>query len=147
MDALLTTIVLWLSINFGLPATADLPKVEFARPIEITFFRYQAFTAEAQRQVLANQAADPATNGKREVVAVYDARRNRILLPQGWSGQIDEHCTVVERFRRHKPPVIETDRAGPVRNRTPCTLRLRLVQVPDGAFVFISHEQPTPSGT
>ena len=48
MDALLTTIVLWLSINFNLPGTFDLPKVEFVRPIEITFFRYQAFTAEAQ---------------------------------------------------------------------------------------------------
>ncbi len=47
---LLTTIVLWLSINFNLPGTFELPKVEFVRPIEIAFFRYQAFTAEAQRQ-------------------------------------------------------------------------------------------------
>ncbi len=95
MDALLTTIVLWLSINFNLPGTFDLPKVEFVRPIEITFFRYQAFTAEAQRQVLASQAADNATNGRREVVAVYDARRTRILLPQGWNGQTPAEVSVV----------------------------------------------------
>jgi len=95
MDALLTTIVLWLSVNFGLPGTADLPKVEFVRPIEITFFRYQAFTAEAQRQVLASQVNDTAKNGRREVVAVYDVRRNRILLPQGWNGQTPAEVSVV----------------------------------------------------
>jgi hypothetical protein len=95
MDALLTTIVLWLSVNFNLPGTFELPKVEFVRPIEITFFRYQAFTAEAQRQVLASQAADNATNGRREVVAVYDARRNRILLPHGWNGQTPAEVSVV----------------------------------------------------
>jgi hypothetical protein len=95
MDALLTTIVLWLSVNFNLPGTFDLPKVEFVRPIEIAFFRYQAFTAEAQRQVLASQAADTATDGRREVVAVYDARRNRILLPHGWNGQTPAEISVI----------------------------------------------------
>jgi hypothetical protein len=95
MDALLTTIVLWLSVNFNLPGTFDLPKVEFARPVEITFLRYQAFTAEAQRQVLASQAADNTTSGRREAVAVYDARRNRILLPYGWTGQSPAEVSVV----------------------------------------------------
>jgi hypothetical protein len=45
--------------------------------------------------VLANQAADTATNGRREVVAVYDARRNRILLPHGWNGQSPAELSVV----------------------------------------------------
>jgi len=95
MDTLLTTIVLWLAVNFNLPATHELPKVEFVRPVEIMFFRYQAFTAQAQREVLARQAADTSTNGKREVVAVYDSRRNRILLPHGWSGQTPAEMSVV----------------------------------------------------
>jgi len=95
MDALLTAIALWLSANFNLPANFEQPKIEFVRPVEITFFRYQAFTAEAQRQVLAGQTTDNATNGHREVVAVYDARRNRILLPHGWSGQTPAELSVV----------------------------------------------------
>lgn len=95
MDALLTTIVLWLSINFNLPATHDLPRVEFARPVEITFFRYQAFTAEAQREVLARQAADTSSRERRETVSVYDARRSRILLPNGWSGQTPAEMSVL----------------------------------------------------
>ena len=97
MDALLTTIVLWLSVNFNLPGTPDLPKVEFVRPIEISFFRYQAFTAEAQRQVIASQASNNTntSDGRREVVAVYDARRNRILLPHGWNGQTPAELSVL----------------------------------------------------
>jgi len=96
MDALLTAIALWLSANYNLPANVEQPKIEFARPIEITFFRYQAFTAEAQRQVMASRAstAGPQQNS-RETVAVYDARRNRILLPNGWSGQTPAELSMV----------------------------------------------------
>jgi hypothetical protein len=86
MDALLAAIVLWLSANFGLPAGFDFPRVEFVRPIEIAFFRYHAFSAEAQRQVLAAYDNAEKDSGRRQVVAVYDDQRDRILLPQGWSG-------------------------------------------------------------
>jgi hypothetical protein len=87
MDALLTAIVLWLSLNFGLPASFDHPKVEFAPPLEITFLRFQAFTAEARRQVLTTYAQSGAPDRRREVVAVYDSKRNTIVLPLGWSGR------------------------------------------------------------
>ena len=95
MDALLTAIALWLSANYNLPANVDQPKIEFVRPIEISFFRNQAFTAEAQRQVLAMQANANAQDSRREAVAVYDSRRNRILLPHGWSGQTPAEISVV----------------------------------------------------
>ena len=74
MDALLTAIALWLSANYNLPANVDQPKIEFVRPIEISFFRNQAFTAEAQRQVLAMQANANAQDSRREAVAVYELR-------------------------------------------------------------------------
>ena len=94
MDALLSAIVVWLSFNFGLPATYDHPKIEFVRPIEIAFFRYQAFTTEAQRQVVANANVYSPT-GRREVVSVYDDRRNIILLPEGWTGRSPAELSVL----------------------------------------------------
>jgi hypothetical protein len=95
MEALLTAIVVWLSVSFGLPASYDHPRIEFVPPIQIAFFRYQAFTAEAQREVLARYAAAGAENGRREVVAVYDDRRKRILLPEGWSGKTPAELSVL----------------------------------------------------
>jgi len=96
MDVLLTAVVLWLSANFELPAYYVHPKVEFARPIEIAFLRYEAFTAEAQQRVIAlNEANTKAVSGNREVVSVYDARRKRILLPEGWEGRTPAELSVV----------------------------------------------------
>ena len=84
MQQLLTVIVTWLSINYGLPATGDMPAVRFAPPMEIAFLSYGAFTVEAQREVVARYAALPLGE-RREVVAAYDTRRDTILLPEGWS--------------------------------------------------------------
>jgi hypothetical protein len=94
MDALLTAIVVWLSANFELPAYYVPPKVEFAQPIEIAFLRYEAFTKQAQQQVIALTAAN-AASGNREVVSVYDARRKRILLPEGWQGRTPAELSIV----------------------------------------------------
>ena len=95
MDALLTAIVLWLSINFGIPANYDHPRIEVVPSIEIAFLRYEAFTAQAQREVLASYANANGPGSRREVVAVYDDRRNRILLPQGWAGQSPAELSVL----------------------------------------------------
>ena len=95
MDALLTAIALWLSMNFGLNATYDHPRIDVVPSIEIVFLRHQAFTAEAQRQVLATYInANPPT-GRREVVAIYDDRTSRILLPEGWSGRSAAELSVL----------------------------------------------------
>ena len=68
MNALLTAIVTWLSINFGLPATYDHPKIEFMSDNAIYEIRY---------------GPNNSGNGTR-VFAVYDDLRKRILLPQTW---------------------------------------------------------------
>jgi len=41
MNALLTAIALWLSANFGLPATHDLPRVEHMAAIKMAELRYK----------------------------------------------------------------------------------------------------------
>ena len=84
MEALLTTIILWLSINYDLPAGDTLPAVRLADPAQIAFLHYQAFDASSQARVLAMNGALPLAE-RRVVVSVYDARRDEILLPYGWT--------------------------------------------------------------
>lgn len=86
MHNLLTVIVAWLSVNYGLPATTDMPQVRFAPPMEIAFLHYEAFTPEAQAQVVAAYR-DLPPGKRREVVSAYDTRRDTILLPEGWTSQ------------------------------------------------------------
>jgi hypothetical protein len=95
MDALLSAIVVWISINFGLPARYDHPQVALVRPIEITFVRHQAFTAEAQQQVIASYANDISPVGRRGVVSVYDLKKHIIMLPEDWSGRTPAELSVL----------------------------------------------------
>ena len=87
MQALLTALVTWLSINYGLPATDNLPDVRFVPPMEIAFVHYEAFTTESQQRVKAFYAIQPADEKRREIVSAYDTRRKTILLPEGWSAR------------------------------------------------------------
>jgi len=86
MQLLLTAIVTWLSIIYDLPATAEDPAVRFARPIDIAFLHYGAFTDVSRQHVLKHYAAQPLT-ARREVVSAYDDRQVTILLPIGWTGR------------------------------------------------------------
>lgn len=85
MQALLNAIVTWLSINFGLPANYDLPKIKFAAPMEIAFIRYGAFSAVRRREVTTAYAALPAAQ-RQSVVSVYQDKEKSIVLPLGWKG-------------------------------------------------------------
>src|SRR5262245_46738442 len=75
-------IVLWLSANFGLPATSTHPKIEIAPPAEIATKRYGAFN-----RVLPDVAG--------QTVAVYDSSRATIMLPTGWTGSTPAELSVV----------------------------------------------------
>jgi hypothetical protein len=85
MEYLLTTIVLWLSINFQLPANYDHPEVRFATPHEITQMYHGKFSVEAIQSSVEDDgtnAVDPLT-----VVAVYNRKTHTVYLPTGWTGQ------------------------------------------------------------
>jgi hypothetical protein len=79
MNALLTAIVTWLTINFGLPANYDHPQIIMLPPAKITELRY---------------GIDRLPDG-RAVVAAYDAKNGAILLPAGWSGQTPADLSIV----------------------------------------------------
>ncbi len=80
MDALLTTIVPWLSLNFGLPANYAHPRIEFATPEKIT----ELYRGHGGRPSVISGAdsADPFS-----VLAVYDTSRHVIYLQRGWTGR------------------------------------------------------------
>jgi hypothetical protein len=78
MDALLTAIALWLSVNFDLPAVHDHPRIEFVQPSRIVALRYNGFAGGA-----SDARAAPA---QPTVVAVYHQATRTIYLPEGWTG-------------------------------------------------------------
>ena len=80
MQALLATIVIWLSVNFGLPATGPVPSIRFVSAMELAFLHYEAFTPAAQAKVVAMYAAQPA-GSEREVLSVYDHQTTPYCCP------------------------------------------------------------------
>lgn len=67
MKALLTTIVLWLTANFELPAADQHPRIELSTPETIAALRHQGSPGN-------------------EVVAAYVDRTRTIYLPREWTG-------------------------------------------------------------
>jgi hypothetical protein len=82
MDILLTTIVLWLSTNFNLPAVYDHPRVEFVSEQRIAELRYPSLLNSELRA-----GASQAQPGGWSVIAVYGTSERTIYLPLGWTGK------------------------------------------------------------
>jgi hypothetical protein len=83
MQSLLAVIATWLSINFGLPATQEFPKVEFVSPMRIAALRAGGLVSAGTVNVApSGQADDPLVQS---VVAVYEDRTRTIYLPEGWT--------------------------------------------------------------
>ena len=90
MNALMTAIALWLSANFGLPATYDLPRLEYVPAAQIAALRYKGLAGSPFQTVSA-----PVQPGQREVVAVYDDAKKTIYLPQDWMADTPAELSVL----------------------------------------------------
>jgi hypothetical protein len=86
MEALLTVIALWLSSNFGLPATFDPPHVKFVSTKELT----SLFQSASQQQVgmVLNQPAS-------DIVSLYHNESKTIYLLEGWSGKTPAEASIL----------------------------------------------------
>lgn len=94
MEMLLTAIVTWLSINYGLPATEHLPGVRYEQPLEITLLLVDPRTPESRSQVVRDfYALTP--DKRRQVVAVYDTQHGVIVLPTGWTPRTPAELSVL----------------------------------------------------
>jgi hypothetical protein len=90
MNALLTTIVLWLSLNYKLPAVYDPPKVEFVNIAQIAAKQYPGLL-KPDSALSGAQAKDNDFS----VVAFYDMPQRTIYLAEGWTGQTPGESSVL----------------------------------------------------
>jgi 3-oxoacyl-ACP reductase-like protein len=88
----LMEIVTWLSQNFGLPTSDQMPKVGFMAPARIAALYYRGPLGE-QRTVAINSRAMP--DGGSEIMAVYEPARETIYLPEGWRGTTPAEMSVL----------------------------------------------------
>ena len=93
MTPLLTAIVLWLSLNYELPALYEHPIIEQVPAAEITYMRYRAFTPERRREVAA--ALAQTDDKSRKAVALYDAEKRTIYLADTWTGKTPADLSVL----------------------------------------------------
>lgn len=95
MEPLLTTMVLWLSINLGLPAIYDHPKVEFVTAAQMAAVRYRGLGADrpAHAAVEAGRTAPPELG--QDVYAVYDDAKRIIYLRKEWTGTTPADASVL----------------------------------------------------
>lgn len=95
METLLTAIVTWLSIGFGLPANYDHPRIEFVSPARMNAvqFRGEAAAHSAAKWGETSAPARPAL--QRDVEALYDDSIRTIYLPEGWTGKTPAEVSVL----------------------------------------------------
>jgi uncharacterized protein DUF6647 len=84
-QTLLTEIVTWLSVNFGLPAIYDHPGVELVPPMKLAALRYKSVLGDGWRELSGNAPAAQQDN-QRKVVAVYNNSIKTIFLSESWTG-------------------------------------------------------------
>ena len=95
MENLLTAIVTWLAISFGLPAHYEHPRVAFVSPAKmhaVQFHGRAAAHAAVQSGEVSPHARPPL---QREVEALYDDSTRTIYLPEGWTGKTPAEISVL----------------------------------------------------
>jgi len=95
METLLTAIVTWLSIGFGLPANYDHPRLEFVSAAKMNAVQFHG-RAPSRPQAESSGEAPPARAvSQREVEALYDDASRTIYLPEGWTGKTPVEVSVL----------------------------------------------------
>lgn len=85
MHALLTVIVTWLSVSFGLPATDEHPRVEFVSASKMADVRYSRLAAARPDRVATEAGRSAPAEVGRDVHGMYDDQARTIYLPAGWT--------------------------------------------------------------
>jgi hypothetical protein len=93
MEALLTTIVLWLSANFGLPSTFEHPTIKFLPAIQMNIGRLDV--APTAPPIIGSNSAFAKPGDIRVLVAFYDSDRRIIYLSDQWTGRTAADTSVV----------------------------------------------------
>ena len=89
MEALMTAIVLWISANFQLPPTHDLPRVEFASASKIVALRYEGHGDAAQ------VSASTLEEATADTLAIYRDDTQTIYLREDWTGKTPGELSIL----------------------------------------------------
>jgi hypothetical protein len=85
MEALLTAIALWLSINFPLPASLNHPAIKFVSAAEMTALKQSQFRTS---DVSASEIS-------LDIVSLYSNASKTILLLDGWTGKTPAELSIL----------------------------------------------------
>lgn len=85
MQPLLTVIMTWLSINFGLPAFHDHPSVEIVPAAKMAEVRYSRLMVRRPHRVAAEAGRSALAEIGQDVYAIYDDASETIYLREGWT--------------------------------------------------------------
>ena len=104
MNAFLSAIVTWLSINFCLPASYDHPEIVFVPAAQISEFVY----------------ADAGKKNRQDVIAGYNDVRRVILLPDSWDDKSPADLSIlVHEMVHHLQNLSEIEYACPEAREEP----------------------------
>ena len=95
MDALLTAIVIWISANYGLPASLNHPRIERVASVEMAGLRYKGLLSALQRKTIALQEQESSFEKRRDVVALYNDETRTIYLSDKWAGATPAELSVL----------------------------------------------------
>lgn len=95
MQELLTVIVTWLAVGFGLPAVYEHPNVEFASAATMAEVRVSRVAASGS-DLAGGQGGHLARAAFiHDVEAIYDDESRTIYLPEGWTGATPADVSVL----------------------------------------------------
>lgn len=95
MQSLLTVIVTWLSINYGLPASYDHPRIERVPAAQMDAVRARIAGSTTAGDATAGLGQAESSESGRSIEAFYDDTSRTIYLPQGWVGATPEELSVL----------------------------------------------------
>jgi hypothetical protein len=85
MEPLLTTIVLWLAVNFGLTASYEHPRVEFVPPAKMAEVRYNRLAAVRPQRFASEAGRSAPPEIGQDVNAIYDDFSRIVYLRERWN--------------------------------------------------------------
>ncbi|MBI4273252.1 MAG: hypothetical protein HY659_00940, partial [Rhizobiales bacterium] len=95
MQVLLTVLVTWLSVNFGLPAIYEHPRIEIVPPAKMAEVRYSRLEATRPDRVAAEAGRLALPEVGHDVFAIYDDLSRTIYLPENWAGKTPAEVSVL----------------------------------------------------
>jgi hypothetical protein len=95
MQMLLTVIVTWLSINFGLPTSYEHPRVEFVSAARMAEVRYSRLGGTGVDRLTAEAGRSAPAEVGHDVKAIYDDLSRTIYLPDQWTAASPAEVSVL----------------------------------------------------